>query len=60
MDRTTTDHRQRMLHALAGDRGAATLQNTIIAPVLAIAGLSLVVCGDMRPFPCLRQLLKLV
>ena len=29
MDRTTTDHRQRMLHALAGDRGAATLQNTI-------------------------------
>ena len=36
MDHTTTDHRQRMLHALAGDRGAATLQNTIIAPVLLL------------------------
>jgi hypothetical protein len=26
----------------------------------SIRGLALVVCGGMRPFPCLRQLLKLV
>lgn len=30
------DHRQRLREALAGDRGAATLQNTIIAPVLLL------------------------
>ena len=37
MDRTTNlGHRQRIREALAGDRGAATLQNTIIAPVLLL------------------------
>lgn len=37
MVRTTNpDHRQRLAQALAGDRGAATLQNTIIAPVLLL------------------------
>lgn len=37
MVRTTSpDHRQRLREALAGDRGAATLQNTIIAPVLLL------------------------
>ena len=37
MVRTTNPgHRQRLREALAGDRGAATLQNTIIAPVLLL------------------------
>lgn len=37
MTRTTRhDHRPRIHDALAGDRGAATLQNTIIAPVLLL------------------------
>ena len=37
MVRTTSPgHRQRLREALAGDRGAATLQNTIIAPVLLL------------------------
>ena len=37
MVRTTNPgHRQRLTEALAGDRGAATLQNTIIAPVLLL------------------------
>ena len=37
MVRTTNPgHRQRLRDALAGDRGAATLQNTIIAPVLLL------------------------
>lgn len=30
------DHRQRILHALTGDRGAVTLQNVIVAPVLLL------------------------
>ena len=33
---SNTGHRQRLREALAGDRGAATLQNTIIAPVLLL------------------------
>ena len=36
MQTDSLDHRQRLLHALTGDRGVTTLQNVVVAPILLL------------------------